>query len=74
MLAGCAQRDPTSAADLPAALAHPRVILEEVSGASLRASAPYDESRTAAADLPVVVITGHRPLVLSEGNSGSARD
>jgi hypothetical protein len=87
-LAGCAQRDPTSAASPSAALARPSVIIEAVSGASDRASAAYDESRTAsvrtspvydesraaAADLPVVVITGHRQLVLSERNSGSSRD
>jgi hypothetical protein len=74
VLAGCAQRDPTSSADPAAAFARPSVIIEAASGAPGRTSPAYDESRTAAADLPVVVITGHRRLLLSERNPGSARD
>jgi len=74
VLAGCAQRDSTSAANPPAALVGPRVIIEAANGASDRTSPPYDEPRIAAANLPVVVITGHRQLVLSERNPGSSRD
>ena len=66
-LAGCAQHgDPT--------FARARVSIEAASGTSARTSPAYDEPRTAAADLPVVVITGHRQLVLSERNSGASRD
>jgi hypothetical protein len=74
VLAGCARHDPTSAANSPAALARPSVIIEAAGAAYDRTSVPHDEPRTATADLPVVVITGHRQLVLSERNSGSARD
>ncbi|HXR91000.1 MAG TPA: hypothetical protein VN750_12070 [Steroidobacteraceae bacterium] len=73
-LAGCAQRDPTSAANPPAAFGTPHVIVEAAGGASDRTSAVYDEPRAAVADLPVVVITGHRRLVLSERNFNSSRD
>jgi hypothetical protein len=74
VLAGCARHDPTSSADPRAALARPSVIIEAAGDASDRTSAPRDEARIAAADLPVVVITGHRQLVLSERTSGSSRD
>ena len=73
-LAGCAQRDPTSAADQAAAFGTPQVTVEAAGGASDRTSAVYDEPRAAVADLPVVVITGHRRLVLSERNLNSSRD
>lgn len=67
LLAGCAQHDYSTSAR-----AH--VSIEAASGAADRTSSAYDEPRTAAADLPVVVITGHRQLVLSERNPGSSRD
>lgn len=73
VLAGCARHDPTSAANSPAALGRPSVIIE-AAGVYDRTSVPHDERRTATADLPVIVITAHRQLVLSERNSGSARD
>jgi hypothetical protein len=74
VLAGCAQRNPSSSADPAAALAHPSVSIEAASGALGRTSPPHDESRTPTVDLPIVVITGHRRVLLSEQNPGSARD
>lgn len=66
LLAGCARHDPTSAA-----VARARVSIAAASDASDRTSPVYDRPKTVAADLPVIVITGHRQLVLSERNSGS---
>lgn len=62
VLAGCARHDPTS--DARAAFARPSVSIEAAGNVSDRTSAPRDETRTAAANLQVVVITGHRELVL----------
>lgn len=74
VLAGCAQRDPTFGASLPASLSGASVTIEEASVSPDRTSPRHDESSTVSADLPVVVITGHRQLVLSERNAGPSRD